>query len=53
MSDLVLAAEVYHSDQADRATLLPSVLPAQINLVAGRQRSPLSGRRGQLVARVA
>ena len=31
-SSLVLAAEVYHADQADSATLLESVTTAQINL---------------------
>jgi transposase len=31
-SGLVLAAEVYHADQADSATLLPSVVSAQVNL---------------------
>jgi transposase len=31
-SGLVLAAEVYHADQPDSATLLPSVVSAQVNL---------------------
>jgi transposase len=32
-SGLVLAAEVYHADQPDSATLLPSVVSAQVNLL--------------------
>jgi hypothetical protein len=32
-SNLVLAAEVYHADQPDSATLLPSVVSAQVNLL--------------------
>jgi transposase len=32
-SNLILAAEVYHADEADAETLVPSVVSAQINLV--------------------
>jgi transposase len=32
-TELVLASEIYHADQADNATLATSVLTAQINLV--------------------
>ena len=40
-SDLVLAAEVYHADQADSSTLLDSVRSAQINLARAGQRADI------------
>jgi len=32
-SNLILAAEIYHADEGDPATLLPSVATAQLNLI--------------------